>query len=755
MRKWDGYSVRKLVWFSLGFGSAAAICAYLLTGVWVLLLAGLCVTALIPFFLLKGKYKTIAILILAGAVTGLLYGWLYDGIVLQPVKQYDGETLYVRVTASDYSFDTGYGKGVDGTIRLNGRKTKIRLFYQSEEDAVPGDVLSAAVQFRYTPRGGLQKSTYHKGEGVFLLAYGQEISTLQRCSQKQVRYLPAYLRKGISDTITEIFPEDTAPFAKALLIGDDNEISFQDNIAFQKSGIRHIIAVSGLHVSILFSVVYLITGKRKTLTLLLGLPVLFLFAAVAGFSPSVVRACMMQALLILALSVDREYDIATALSFACFVMFLMNPLTITSVSFQLSAGSIIGIILFSEPIREYCSGLSFLKSKKSKGVKARLVRWILGSVSVSVGAMVVTLPLCALYFGMVSVSGILTNLLVLWLMPFVFCGIAISCLLSLVWLPAGDGAAYVVSWPIRYVQFAARVIGDIPGGVAYSDSVYTVLWIVVTLVLLAAFLVGKRKLPALLVGTVTALYVLSLVATWAEPKMDNFRLTVVDVGQGQCILLQTKDEAYMIDCGGPDGERTAEAAMLAMGAQGISRLDGLILTHYDQDHCNGAPELLSCLPVDKLYLPDTDGDNAYRWQLEQQETPICWVTDNLSIAWDSGKLRLFPAKTDLSSNESSMCILFQGENCDILITGDRDEAGEERLLQQELPTIDVLVAGHHGAATSTGHSLLRELRPSVAVISVGEDNFHGHPDGETLMRLERYGCIVRRTDLEGTIIIKG
>jgi competence protein ComEC len=148
--------------------------------------------------------------------------------------------------------------------------------------------------------------------------------------------------------VESAFPADTAAFAKALLLGDSSGLNYELDTAFKLSGIRHIIAVSGLHVSILFSLMYILAGKRKVLTALLGIPVLFLFAAVAGFSPSIVRACVMQVLMIVAMLLDKEYDPPTALSFAVLLMLAVNPSAVTSVSLQLSVGCMMGIFMFSQ-----------------------------------------------------------------------------------------------------------------------------------------------------------------------------------------------------------------------------------------------------------------------------------------------------------------------------------------------------------------------------------------------------------------------
>lgn len=745
--------MRKLLWFTIGFSISAAVGAYFLSVFWLLIFTLCACVVFFGLYFFRNKVPALIFVILTGFMVGALYFCGYEHIMLRAAKAYDGITMPVEVQATDFSFETDCGAGVDGKTNLNGKIYRIRLYFQEDYAVNPGDTLRLNARFRYTPSGGLQVSTYHKAEGIFLLAYGEGEPAILKADENHTRHFAAYLRRGICNQIMKIFPEDAAAFAKALLLGDDSDISFRDNITFQRSGIRHIIAVSGLHISILFSVIYSLTARRRRLVLLIGLPVLLLFAAVTGFTPSIVRACIMQLLLIISINIDREYDPWTALATACMVMLLANPLVITSVSFQLSVGCMVGIFLFSGRIRDYLS--SKIKCKKPKSILGKTIRWFIGSVSVSVSAMVATMPLCALYFGMVSAIGIITNLLVLWIISYVFFGIILACLLSIIWMPLGNAMAWMVSWLIRYVLWVARLLSSVPVGVAYTDSPFTVLWIAITIVLLVVFVGCKKKSSFLLPAIVTVTYLLSLTASWILPRIGEVQVTVIDVGQGQCVLLQNKNDAYMIDCGGSDPKLTASAALNALGAQGIYQLDGLILTHYDEDHCNGVNYLLEVIPVKQLYLPDTQPDSLVRQQLQRSEIPITWITENRRTQLQTGVLDFYPAISGTSSNESSMCILFQGKNCDILITGDRTVSGEHMLLEQaRIPKVEFLVAGHHGAATSTGEELLTYCKGAVVAISAGENNIHMHPHPETLERIKAAGCIIRRTDLEGTIIFR-
>jgi len=430
-------------------------------------------------------------------------------------------------------------------------------------------------------------------------------------------------------------------------------------------------------------------------------------------------------------------------------------LSITSVSFQLSVGCMAGIFLFTQPIHDFLLHKTRLGPAKGKNIKAKLVRWFVGSVSVTLGAISLTTPLSAYYFGTVCVAGIVTNLLTLWLISIIFCSIVVACVLGAIWLPLGAGVGWVVSWPIRFVLWVITMISRVPLASVYTSSIYIVIWLVFVYILLFAFFKNKKKHPVVLTVCILTGLLGAVVLSYIEPRMDDYRITAVDVGQGQCLILQNEGKYYMVDCGGDSGDEAATRASQLLLSQGVFRLDGLILTHYDTDHAGGAEQLLSIIPADKLYLPIQEGKNEYKDVLAQKyDAKIHWVDADLHL--DAANITIFASSETEDSNESSLCILFQPKNCDILITGDRSEEGEQALMAHTaLPDLEILVAGHHGSRTSTSWELLNATRPEIVIISVGEDNSYGHPAWETLERLKLFGCGVYRTDTEGTIIFRG
>ncbi len=747
-----GEDVRKLMWFSLGFCLACAVGAYFYdTRLVYASLALLLFDGILMILQRKMAFLKFAVVVILGLAVG--FGWFsaYDTMYLQGARDYHDKSASISIIATDYAFDTNSGCCADGYVMLDGKPYQVCAYIHSRMSISPGDTISGGFRFRVTTAGGTNDPTYHQGKGVFLLAYQESDGVALQEGTPAFWQSTALWRSTLIQVIDEVFPQDTAGFAKALLLGQRQDIDYETSTAFKVSGISHIIAVSGLHVSILFALVYTLTGKHRVLTALIGIPIVIFFAGVAGFSPSVVRASIMQILMMLALLFDREYDNFTALSFAALTMLIVNPLVITSVSFQLSAGCMIGIFLFSERIRDW-----LMKETRLGRWQCKAVSHIGSGISVTVSAMVFTTPLVACYFGAVSLVGILTNLLTLWAVSIVFYGIMAACGVYFISSGVAAALAWAVSWLIRYILLVAKLLSRLPLAAVYTKSIYIVLWLIFCYGLLAVFLVVKKKRVMLFFASAVAGLCLALCLSWAEPALTECRVTVLNVGQGQSVLLQSRGRSFLVDCGGSYDTDVADMAAETLLSQGISRLDGLILTHYDKDHIGGVSYLLSRISTNHLFLPYSE-----EWETEGKalaaftDDGANFVSEDTALTFESGNLTIFSPFSYESGNESSMCVLFQTENCAILITGDRNTATENVLIQRcNIPKLDALIVGHHGAASSTGYALLEATRPEFAFISVGKDNPYGHPTQEVLNKLAGFGCKVYRTDIHGTIVFR-
>jgi competence protein ComEC len=751
-----GNTVRKLMWFTLGFAGAAAIGAYLGGGItWVATVAG--VVLLVVMLLLCRKWKILrpGVVLALGLLVGSLGFWCYEALYLRSAAMADGKEYVLTAEAVDYGYDTAYGSAVESKIVVDGRPYRAVVYINEKLDLIPGDHISGVFRLRDT-NGGTEEPTYHRGNGVLLLCYPVEDVSVEQVQQIPDWYYPLVLRHRLLATIDRLFPADTAFFAKALLLGDRSDMPYEVDTAFKVSGISHIVAVSGLHVSILFAVIMLLTAKRRFLSAMIGIPVLVLFAAVAGFTPSVTRACIMQIIMLLAAVFNREYDPPTSLSFAALMMIVFNPLVITSASFQLSVGCMAGIFLFSQPISGWISNLPWWSSWSARSFGGALRRWIAGGAGVTVSAMFFTTPLVAYYFGAVSLIGVVTNLLVLGGVSVCFYGIMAVCIVNAFWGWLAGVLAGMVSWIIRYVLAVAKLLCSVPLAAVYTQSIYIVLWLVLCYLLIGVFLLSKKRKPLVLMCSMAFGLCIALMLSWLEPVTDSVRMTVLDVGQGQCIILQSEGKTFLIDCGGEDDEKAADLAAETLLSQGISRIDGVIVTHYDRDHAGGVGYFLSRIAADVVYLPEGPEDNAYLAQiLRMSHGSAVFVTEDLLVSWNGGAMKVFAPILSSSDNERGLCVLFEDQNCDILITGDLSSLGEQLLLKEkDIPSVTVLVAGHHGSRKSTGQKLLDQTQPEYVFISVGEDNRYGHPHEDVLQRLIDAGCYVCRTDLNGTILFR-
>ena len=359
-----------------------------------------------------------------------------------------------------------------------------------------------------------------------------------------------------------------------------------------------------------------------------------------------------------------------------------------------------------------------------------------------------TTPIGAYYFGTVSLVGVLTNIVTLWAVSLSFYGIVAALAVSLVWMKGAVLLAGAASLAMGYVIAAAKLLSALPLAAVYTASIYIVLWLIFVYVLLAVFLLSENRYPLIFSCCAVLGLCLALLVSWTEYRFSDTHLTALDVGQGQCLILHTEGRTFLIDCGGSNDKIAANAAADTLLSRGVTRLDGIILTHGDRDHAGGLPYLLQRMETELILYPATAEESFPG----QKTIP---VSDDLCIRLETGEITVFGPTFSPESNENSLCILFERENCAILITGDRGRTGELLLLHENtLPDVDLLMAGHHGSKNSTSQELLEAVRPETVFISVGKDNSYGHPAKSLLERLTDFGCEVYRTDLHGNLIFR-
>ena len=696
------------------------------------------------FWMQKRKRRSVRLIAL-GMAMGLLWSGIYDFRQLRPVEALAGEEIRIRMIALEDEEKTVYGSKVlckSGNVRI------LTYIFDCKDSIYAGDEI--VMQGILEATTGENDLHYIAKEIHMTARQNGDITVLP--GEHTLRNLPARVYGSVCRRIIELFPEDTASFALALLTGDTGKLSYGFRNDMALAGISHVVAVSGMHVSLICSLVLHLCLRRKRLAAGFCLGAMWFFGAMLGFSPSVTRAVVMNSIFLLAPILNREYDSPTALGTALLVLLLKNPFSIASQGLQLSFASVAGIILLTAPLTQR------LQDMLPAGFRERRLLWgacsfLTTSVATTVGASLFTVPLGAYYFGTVSLISFVSNLVLLPLITLIFTLGYPLVILSYGFYPMAKIIGEYISIPIRWITMGIELLAEIPYGALYSRSAYVVLWLIASYILLALGIWLKRKRTALLLCMV----MLISVPIFQKIHLENLRVTMLDVGQGQCVLAEMGEYVAILDCGGTGEDAVGENVSRELFSRGYDGADALILTHFDLDHCGGVLQLLDRVEIGAIYLPDISPENEQRERIlqkaEEMNIPVNWVREDLRLCSHGGILDVFAPVTTNSENDG-LCLLLSYEDYDILITGDLSIRGELELIQTKpLPHVEVLIAGHHGASDSTGQSLLEHIMPEELLISVGR-NSYGHPSAEALDRARNFGIRVRRTDQEGNIVIK-
>ena len=753
--------MRALVRFVVPFGAAAALGCYAVPVGWMGWLGLICALAALPCLLLRGDRRTKCLLTALGAAAGFLWFRGWTQVFVTPAARLAGTTQTVTGVVLDYPTETDSGVWVEARVERGLIDPVVRLYAGADCAGLePGDEVTFTGDFRASDLLSGERSTYFTARGVFVLAYVDEGEvTWERPDHVPLTLLPRVWAHALVRSVDEVFSDDIAALVRAVTLGDKSELDGGDITAFNRSGLAHLLVVSGLHVSMLLQALTRLIGRgRRWLYAASTLPLLVLFVLLVGATPSAVRAAVMSALLVLGPLLGRDTDPPTALCAALLLLLLQNPWALASVSLQLSFGSVAGILICSDPLMDWLLARAVPRRAKSCRPVMRLLRLMWGSVSVTVGAMVFTTPLIALWFGTVSLISPLSNLLTLWAGKYVFLGGLLSGLLGLI----GPGFAQLPAWIVeglgRYVLWMARTLAALPFACVPLRTVYYVLWLAASYAILLSGFLLRREKKRLIVPLCCPVVLLCAALTLSRLTYTaaDLTLTVLDVGQGACAAFTSGERTALVDCGG-SGEDAGTTAADYFLALGTSKLDVLIFTHLDDDHFNGAEELFGRMEIAVVIAPGGEDGSGRRGELEAlaeaEGAELILLDETVDVTLGETTLTLFPPLGGGTSNESGLFVLASSGGFDALITGDADSFVEAMLVKYyDIPDIEVLVAGHHGSNGSTSADFLAAVKPEYAIISCGY-NAYGHPGAQTLERLESAGAAVYRTDLQGDVTV--
>lgn len=758
--------MRKLVYAACGYCGALLLVHYLLPLSWAPWFAlGCALLGLAAALLRRRLWARACVWLLLAAALG--FGWYvgYHRLRVAPAEAYVGETRQVTVRVSDFpavydDYSTVRVRSVDET--LPHVQMLVYDYAAGMGELRPGDLVELPLKLLSAGQYYKEDSDRYLSEGVLLRGYLKGEYRVLGPSKMAWCYFPCYIARAVKDQTLRCFPADTAPLMKALLTGDRREYYADEALysAMRTAGMSHVVAVSGTHVAFLISLLGLLLRRRRA-TALVGIPTILVFMAMVGFTPSVVRAGTMQILLLAAPLLRRENDPPTSLAAAALLLLLINPLAVASVSLQLSFAAVAGLLLLTPKVFNWLVYDGEGHKRLPGGFLGRLGEQFYSGLSASLGAMVFTTPLSALYFGFVPLHAILANLLSLWLISTAFMLGYPVCLLGLLWQPLGRALGWLVAWLPRFAIFLIKGVASLPQARIPTRGNLGVWWLLFVYLVfgLSWLLRGKGRFRPVL--PLCASLCTLLLLSWIPQRQltGPMEFTAVDVGQGQSLAALTEYGTVVIDCGSTHSADNAGDLMAdCLEDYGRRRVDLLILTHFHADHANGVKRLMSRMEVTRLAYPVDCEENEYMQEIldycGEKGTQVLAVSQNSQATVDGLELQLYAPLGSEDINER--CLLIRGGygDFDFLVTGDAG-SGVERLLSRfyDLGDMELLVVGHHGSRYSTCEMLLDDITPEAAIISVGADNSYGHPTQEVLDRLAARNIAVYRTDLDGTITI--
>lgn len=597
--------------------------------------------------------------------------------------------------------------------------------------------------------GQFDAESYYQSQGI--LYTFQVKSVISARGEAFLKEKVTNIRDYLSKQLSFIFQERDCGILRAVLLGDKSTLREEDQLLYQKNGISHLLAISGLHISMIGIGLYQMLRKCSLTFLEAGFPsgiFILVYGMMTGFGISTVRAVCMFVVMIFADIMGRTYDMASAMSLAALIILFRNPLQASQAGFLLSFGAVLGIC-FVYPI------LQSVFETKGKFAK---------TVLISVSLTLMTYPLTVHFFYEYPLYSILLNFIVIPCMPVVMISGGTALLTGCVWKSVGKMIGIPAHLVLSFYEVLGERVVKLPHAVVRLGSEepwqLAAYYILLTAALLGIWY-GRRRVFSLILP----LAILIITLRFRSP----LEFTAMDVGQGDALYLKTPGETtFLIDAGSTSVKSIGKYRILPyLKHEGVEMLDYVIFTHLDEDHINGIRELLEmqdsldCVKIKQMLFPAiSNPDEAYQemWNLALEKgiaVGTIGAGDHI-LEEQFGMECIYPVKGSYAKdkNDSSTVLKISFGEFSMLLSGDAGFESEEELLKMgSLKDVDVWKVSHHGSKYSGSEMFLEKINPRLSLISVGK-NTYGHPSAEVLSRLERTGSLVETTLDHGALILE-
>ena len=695
------------------------------------------------------------------------------------------KSTHLRLSATEVRLDNGWQE-VSGTALLFVPRYPIYRY---------GDALLVTGKLETPPQlNDFDYKGYLAHEGIYSTMLYPKIEILERGKGFKPLEWVYSARNRLSQTLATVLPEPQASLAQGILLGIRGNIPSLVKADFSRTGTAHILAISGLHLSIvagiLLSFSIWLFGRRRYTYIWLALGAIWLYALITGMHPPVVRGAIMASLFLTAALLGRQRSALTSLAFAAAIMVGISPQILWTASFQLSFLAMAGLILITPSLM----GMGRKAVSASLG-EARpavpVANIITDSFSVTLGAIIAVWPVVAYYFGIIAFVAPLATFFALPALPGIIITGALAGGLGLIALPVAQVIGWLAWLFLSYMLLVVGGFAALPLSSIEVGSVNTTLILVYYLALAVVIWLNsnRQKLPNLIPKAtawvksgagkssdlasrlpkkwvIPPLLVLAVLVSLTVATMpdDNLHVSFLDVGEGDAIFIQTPARQDILI----DGGSTPQAVSLGLSKKmpfWDRTIDLVVLTHPHADHLTGLVEVLHRYRVKQVLAPDLTGDSPIyeEWLRLIKDKNIKYTVaqagQQINLGEGAAIKVLNPQISPLTDTESDIdnngvvLRLSMGE-VSFLLTADIGREAEWELIARRADLKStVLKVAHHGSDTSTTPEFLAVVKPQLAVISVGVDNRFGHPSDEVIERLEKILGLenIYRTDEHGTI----